>query len=133
MLTCLQLKRQHSAEPLGESAATRKSPHIRAEDSPGGTPQSANSTSANAGTPPESMSPKVSHGAADAIASPFKRHRASVHGLDNAVFGQLDANLNGQASANDFDAAAKKQDEQHEALSTPDVKVEVAMDSDEEL
>ncbi|KAK4570398.1 hypothetical protein LTR86_002478 [Recurvomyces mirabilis] len=129
----IKLKRQHSAEPLGESAATRKSPHIKAEDSPGGTPQSANSTSANAGTPPpEGMSSKVTNGTADAIASPFKRHRASMPGLDNAMFGQLDAKLNGQALTYEPNDAARKQEDQHGALSTPGVKVEVAMGSDDD-
>ena len=73
------------------SSSTRKSPHLKTEDSPGAaTPQSANSTSANPGTPPDNMSPLTVE-AADTIASPFKRHRASAAGLESSVFGQLGA------------------------------------------
>ncbi|EMC92700.1 hypothetical protein BAUCODRAFT_43770, partial [Baudoinia panamericana UAMH 10762] len=76
------LKRQHSAEPIGEPSSTRKSPHIKSEESPSaGTPQSVNSTSANAGTPPESLSPTHIEPVAESIASPYKRQRSSLPGL----------------------------------------------------
>ncbi|KAK5169553.1 uncharacterized protein LTR77_005529 [Saxophila tyrrhenica] len=88
----IKLKRQHSAEPLTESAVTRKSPYLKTDDSPSGTPQSVNSTQANAGTPPEGNSPAPPDSAI--IGSPFKRARASLPGLDSGMLGPLGSNSN---------------------------------------
>ncbi|KAK5117964.1 hypothetical protein LTR62_004008 [Meristemomyces frigidus] len=129
----IKLKRQHSAEPLGEPASIRKSPHIMAEDSPGGTPHSANSTSANAGTPPESMSPKNVNGLEDAIGSPFKKHRASMPGLDGAFFGGPDGAVSSQENRNGQTEALLKQEQQWQPHVPLEVKLDGAIQSDEEL
>ncbi|KXL49592.1 hypothetical protein M433DRAFT_7779 [Acidomyces richmondensis BFW] len=131
----IRLKRQHSSEPLAESLSTRKSPHLRTEDSPAGTPQSINSTSANAGTPPEGMSPNISADTSELIGSPFKRARSSVSDLGTKMFGPLGSNTNDAFPPTTSGLeAAKATGEQHGTVSTPDVKVEAAnMESDEEL
>merc|ERR1712029_34009 len=87
----IKLKRQHSAEPLGEPSATRKSPYLRhEEDSPAGTPASVKSTSANAGTPPDGSIPALrQESLLDTIGSPFKKHRASMPGLESGTFAPL--------------------------------------------
>jgi len=91
-LTASQLKRQASAEPLSEAAATRKSPHLNTADSPSAsTPQSVNSTSANAGTPPSDQATASIADPMSSISSPFKRHRASMQGMDGSLFAPLDA------------------------------------------
>ncbi|KAK4991238.1 hypothetical protein LTR50_001996 [Elasticomyces elasticus] len=87
----IKLKRQRSAEPLSTSSNPRKSPHVKASESPSvGTPQSANSVTANAGTPPASASPVLPNEVLDA-SSPFKRQRASMSGLDNNLLSALGA------------------------------------------
>lgn len=84
----LQLKRQHSAEPLSDASITRKSPHLSTTDSPStSTPQSVNSTFANAGTPPADDGTSTS--LLNSVASPYKRHRGSVSGLDTINFAPL--------------------------------------------
>lgn len=68
----------------------KKSPHVKTPDSPAaGTPQSIDSLAANVGTPAEAPSPKLGLEAAD-VGSPFKRHRASMPGLEANVFGAGD-------------------------------------------
>ncbi|KAK0363506.1 hypothetical protein LTR02_011445 [Friedmanniomyces endolithicus] len=136
----IKLKRQHSAEPLGEAAPIRKSPHIKSEESPrAGTPQSVNSTSANAGTPPEGMSPgHVGEPLSDIIGSPFKRHRSSMAGLGSGIFGPIGSNTNDSfPAAEAVDSLLEKQksgeEDQHHAVPTPEVKLEAKIDSDEEL
>lgn len=87
-----QLKRQHSAEPLSEANATRKSPHLKNSDSPtAGTPQSVNSLAANAGTPPPDEPLAIADAIKDTIGSPFKRQRSSLPGLDISTLSALDA------------------------------------------
>ena len=127
----LQLKRQHSAEPLSEPASNRKSPHLKSDDSPsGGTPQSINSTSANAGTPPEDTSPM--HGdQPEVIGSPFKRHRASMPGLDSGIMGPVGSNTNDVFPTSAL--AAGNKDDHTPAVSTPEFKLETGVESDEEL
>ncbi|WPH03035.1 Hypothetical protein R9X50_00590900 [Acrodontium crateriforme] len=119
----IKLKRQHSAEPLSESASVRKSPYIKGEESPSiGTPQSTNSTSGIAGTPPDHASP--SNGDQDSvIGSPFKRHRASMP--ENSLFGALGSAAAEPSSASD----TPKNDEQPSVVQPSTAK----MDSDEEL
>ena len=64
----------------------RKSPHVANTESPTvGTPQSAMSTAAAAGTPPDLPLTDNHDVHGIGIASPFKRQRASVEGLDAAV------------------------------------------------
>jgi hypothetical protein len=81
-LTHPQLKRQHSAEPLSQaqpSASTSASPHS-------GTPAPAEASSSG-----PSGSGNATHSSADAmttdesVASPFKKHRASLPGFDSDV------------------------------------------------
>ena len=92
----LQLKRQHSAEPLSDSSLTRKSPHLASADSPSvSTPRSVNSTSAIAGTPPaESKTSSSVSDALDGISSPYKRHRGSVNGLESMTYAPLGPGTN---------------------------------------
>ena len=129
-----QLKRQHSAEPLTEPTSVRKSPYLKTEESPsGGTPQSINSTSANAGTPPEGMSPMPGE-PPETVGSPFKRHRSSVPGgLNSGIFAPLGSNTNDAFLPSTSAADFKPPDEQQRAASTPEVKVKVKAESDEEL
>ncbi|TKA64743.1 hypothetical protein B0A55_10168 [Friedmanniomyces simplex] len=138
----IKLKRQHSAEPLGEASSTRKSPHIKSEDSPpAGTPQSVNSTSANAGTPPDNMSPgHVGEPLSDTIGSPFKRHRSSMPGLNSGIFGPIGSNTNEVFPPSQTvdsllkdEGEAEAEEQQHLASSTQEVKVEAKMEPDEEL
>ncbi|KAK4547757.1 hypothetical protein LTR36_000715 [Oleoguttula mirabilis] len=129
----IKLKRQHSAEPLGELSSARKSPHLKTDDSPAGTPQSVNSTSANAGTPPDGLSPMHGDDVVDTVASPFKRHRSSMPGLNSNIFGVLGSNTNDMFSPSTATSTPKKEEEPHLAASTPDAKAEGKADSDEEL
>ncbi|KAK4493873.1 hypothetical protein PRZ48_015058 [Zasmidium cellare] len=141
----IKLKRQHSADPVSDAAATRKSPHLKTEDTDIGTPQSVNSTSANAGTPPDGLSPaQIDSG--DVVSSPFKRHRSSMPGLASGVLG---SNTNDAfLPSTSFSPNTIKQEDtsqQPRAFSTPDIKREEAAppqttttmtkqeDSDEEL
>lgn len=89
-LTLHQLKRQHSAEPLSDISSARKSPHLKgpAESPTAGTPQSVNSLTANAGTPPPddlTMSSDVP----ETIGSPYKKQRPSLAGLDESALSSL--------------------------------------------
>lgn len=121
LLTTLQLKRQHSADPVGDTAATRKSPHLKSEETDIGTPQSVNSTSANAGTPPDGLSP-AQIDANDVVSSPFKRHRSSMPGLAGGVLG---SNTNDAfLPSTSFSNTPKVEDPQQRAASTPEVKLE---------
>jgi len=81
-----QLKRVHSSEAVAD---TRKSPHLTGTDSPTiGTPQSGNSTAATVGTPPEHT--KVEDQGLG-VASPYKKQRASMDGLDSTILTPLDS------------------------------------------
>ncbi|KAI7221170.1 hypothetical protein KC333_g1954 [Hortaea werneckii] len=131
----IKLKRQHSAEPLGEPSATRKSPYLRhEEDSPAGTPASVKSTSANAGTPPDGSLPSLrQEGLLDTIGSPFKKHRASMPGLGSGTFAPLGSTGPDAPFAPGPEAPdAKKAEEQHRAASTPEVKRNATAESDNE-
>ncbi|KAF2725097.1 hypothetical protein K431DRAFT_216792 [Polychaeton citri CBS 116435] len=127
----IKLKRQHSAEPIADGTATRKSPYLKTAESDTGTPQSMNSTSADAGTPPEAVSPKQSASQSEAVGSPFKRQRASLPNIDNSIFGTLDANVKATASNANLDDVQKR------AQSTPQAQrpadTSASQDSDEEL
>lgn len=110
-----QLKRQHSAEPLSDVPLTRKSPHLASADSPSAsTPQSVNSTSAIAGTPPaESKTSSSVADALDTVSSPYKRHRASMNGLDNITYAPLGPGTNdGFASSSTAGATQTPQPQQ---------------------
>ncbi|KAK5135263.1 hypothetical protein LTR08_005513 [Meristemomyces frigidus] len=130
----IKLKRQHSAEPLDEPSATRRSPQPKT-DSPGaGTPHSANSTSANAGTPPDAPTPVAGDDPADAIASPFKRHRSSMPGINHSIFGALGTHVSDAFSLPPVLSTPQKEDLQPPATSTAEVKSDVkTMSDDEEL
>ena len=116
---CVQLKRQHSFEPLSASTATRKSPA---------------STSPTAGsTPPkptifEALPPQLLSSTsfdptarAEVIGSPVKRARASVSGADDdslrqtSGFGDsgLSADIMGRIEQ---DRASKKEKDEEEEL-----------------
>ncbi|KAK3071785.1 hypothetical protein LTR53_008023 [Teratosphaeriaceae sp. CCFEE 6253] len=130
-------KIKHSTEPLGEGAVTRKSPHMKTEDSPGAaTPQSVNSTSANAGTPPDAMSPGHAEQLSDAIASPYKRHRSSVPWTSSGTFFppalNIDDSLPAAAASSSAttDPVVKKENESVPA--TSEDKAEPAVDEPEE-
>ena len=128
-----QLKRQHSAEPLSEPSSTRKSSYLKTEDSPsGGTPQSMNSTDANAGTPTEGMSPRHNSEPSETIGSPFKRQRASMAGLDSGIMGPIGSNTN-DVFPTSLSAASQSNESQPQAATTSEVKVESKTESDEEL
>ncbi|KAF2210594.1 hypothetical protein CERZMDRAFT_44896 [Cercospora zeae-maydis SCOH1-5] len=112
----IKLKRQHSADPVGDPSASRKSPHVKSEESTdAGTPQSVNSVAANAGTPPNGLAPPAMDGP-DVVASPFKRQRASMPGLNNGMF-TSEAGFLPSTSA-----SAPKDAERPKAKSTPEVK-----------
>lgn len=106
----------------------RKSPYLKTaaeESSPGGTPQSINSTSANAGTPPDGQSPM--HGdVPETVGSPFKRHRASMQGLGA---GMMIPPLESNGASDEFLPASALAP----GHSDEKVKVEPKVDSDEEL
>lgn len=132
-----QLKRQHSAEPLPDTSSMRKSPHLKTEESPSaGTPQSINSTSANAGTPPEGMSPMRSDTQESAIGSPFKRQRASIQGLDSGILSALSSSANDSYPSSAL-AAGHKDDSLYAGSTADEVKAmrqgHSGGDSDEEL
>lgn len=132
-LTPMQLKRQHSADAVAENP-TKKSPFLKTEDSPPiGTPQSVNSTAANAGTPPDGLSlPNAETG--DTGASPFKRQRGSESGVSGAAgFGSLDSSVNETILPPTSMADADANAHQPPAPSTSQVKQESKEDSDEEL
>ncbi|KAF2767562.1 hypothetical protein EJ03DRAFT_145183 [Teratosphaeria nubilosa] len=133
----IKLKRQHSAEPLPEPSTTRKSPHLKAEDSPSAdTPQTINSTSANAGTPPDGLSPAHLLDANEAVASPFKRHRSSMPGINSNVFSPLGSHLaEASSSAGPATETTKQVEQQQVATSTPEVNLQqlTTMEEDEEL
>ncbi|KAK3705476.1 hypothetical protein LTR37_013293 [Vermiconidia calcicola] len=129
----IKLKRQHSAEPLSEPSSTRKSSYLKTEDSPsGGTPQSMNSTDANAGTPTEGMSPRHNSEPSETIGSPFKRQRASMAGLDSGIMGPIGSNTN-DVFPTSLSAASQSNESQPQAATTSEVKVESKTESDEEL
>ena len=67
----------------------------------------------------------------EAIGSPFKRHRASMPGLDSSILGPIGSNSNDTYPPSTLAATAN--DEQRRASSTPEVKLEVKAESDEEL
>lgn len=82
-----QLKRAHSNDPVSDS---RKSPHLTTADSPPtGAPQSGISAAANAGSPPDIASTEPAASLSN-FASPFKKHRASIEGLDSNVLPTLE-------------------------------------------
>ncbi|KAF4550973.1 Hypothetical protein D9617_15g043270 [Elsinoe fawcettii] len=86
----IKLKRAHSSDPVND---TRKSPHLASADSPPlgtGTPQSGMSAIANAGSPPDVSSTDPVAPSMSAFASPFKKHRASIEGLENNVLPPLE-------------------------------------------
>ena len=119
---------------MNEAASARKSPHLKNEESPSaGTPQSVNSTSANAGTPPDGSTSLQDDQATDAIGSPFKRHRASMPGISSAMFTPLDSQVGDALPAPASAAPNVKTEEGQPAASTSDVKLDVKVESDEEL
>ncbi|EME77315.1 uncharacterized protein MYCFIDRAFT_158186 [Pseudocercospora fijiensis CIRAD86] len=96
-----------------------------------GTPQSVNSVAANAGTPPEGLTPLPVE-ISDAVASPFKRQRASLPGVSGSLFTSEAGFLPSSSLSN----PAIKPDDSQRAASTPDIKATTAAkqeDSDEEL
>lgn len=127
-----QLKRQHSAEPLSEAAATRKSPYLKNEESPNGTPRSANSTQAHAGTPPEAASPAPPE--SEIIGSPFKRARASLPGLESGMMGPLGSNTNDAFPATTFTSGPQNGQQPTAAAAAPDPssRAEVKMEEEDE-
>ena len=54
-----------------------------------GTPQSFNGGPTTSGTPPLDRKPFSTNGASEAVASPFKKQRASLPGLDGAMMSSL--------------------------------------------
>lgn len=93
------MKRQHSAEPLADVSSSRKSPYLKQSDSPSaGTPQSVNSLSANAGTPPADAATQVGLESSDVIGSPYKKQRPSLSGIDEPTFSSLDDGVTSPAS-----------------------------------
>ena len=92
-----------------------------------------NSTSANAGTPPDEPTPTVGEDATDAIASPYKRHRSSMSGLNSLVYGALESHV-GDAFSLPPVAASLEENHQPHVAPAPEVKADVkAMSDDEEL
>nr|POF13116.1 hypothetical protein CFP56_10264 [Quercus suber] len=122
----IKLKRQHSAEPVGGSANNRKAPFLQnGEMSSVSTPQSIDSTTADAGTPP-SQSPANGEPNLESISSPFKRHRSSV-AETTKLFPPLD---NGSTKDASQTPALGSQPEAEVPKSLPPVQT---ADPDEEL
>ncbi|KAM0719284.1 hypothetical protein Q7P37_005189 [Cladosporium fusiforme] len=120
----IKLKRQHSAEPVSEPSA-KKSPHTYTSDSPSaGTPQSANSTTATAGTPPLDGKPANSTtDSSEMVGSPFKKARPSLPGMDGAMMSAL----------NDVDPASNVAPQSHPNNNTENKQTNAEAMSDEEL
>ncbi|TKA70304.1 hypothetical protein B0A49_05390 [Cryomyces minteri] len=99
----IKLKRQHSAEPLnGASPTARKSPNLNASDSStNATPTSASSSTAIAPTPSGGVSASLPSDAPSEafVGSPYKKQRASMPGLDDALKQDLDRLLSRSTSA----------------------------------
>jgi hypothetical protein len=110
-------------------SAIRKSPHLKGEESPStGTPQSLSSNHASGGTPPEGLfAPHVE--TSEAVASPFKRQRASLPGINHTLF-SAEA---GFLPATSLTHPTGTDDHLPRASSTPEVKREIKEDEDEEL
>ena len=65
------------------------------------------------------------------IGSPFKRHRASMPGLDGGIMGVIGSNTNDVFPISAI--AAGHKDDHTPAASTPEVKLDAKLESDEEL
>lgn len=113
--------------------STRKSPHLKSSDEPetADTPQSINSTSAIAGTPPGATSPMLGNEPPETIGSPFKRHRASMAGLGNDIMGPVGSSAGDAYSLSSLADGPKV--EPVDGVSTLEVKPHAKADSDEEL
>jgi len=80
------------------------------------------------------MSPKIPADTSELIGSPFKRARSSVSDLNTKIFGPLGSNTNDAFPPTTSGVeATQAREEQQTAVSTSEVKVEVKMESDEEL
>ena len=67
----------------------------------------------------------------DIIGSPFKRQRASMAGLDSGILGPIGSNTNDVFPMSAL--AAGQKDDHTPAVSTPEVKLDARVESDEEL
>ena len=70
-------------------------------------------------------------GTPEIIGSPFKRHRASMPGLDSGILGAIGSNTNDVFPASAL--ASGHKDDHTPAASTPEVKLDATVESDEEL
>lgn len=114
-----------------DTSVTRKSPHLKSEDSVGGdTPKSINSTTANAGTPPDGMSPMPGE-PPEIVGSPFKRHRASIQDISGTIMGPIGSNTNDVFPPSVLAGGHSNNDTP--SSTAPEVKLEAKADSDEEL
>lgn len=108
---------------MSEGSA-KKSPHMYTSDTPGaGTPQSANSTTATAGTPPLDGLPSNNVDASEAVGSPFKKQRPSLPGLDSALM----------AATNDATPATATEPQPQAVDAPTDQQTKATMEEDEEL
>ena len=115
----VQLKRQHSAEPLNRTAEPT---NRGASGSPiSGTPVSSSEATTDASTTVKSSIPDL--GTESGVGSPFKKQRASLPGFDEGVRRSLGATL----------ANAQKEPGNSESnVPTPSI-VETKMEEDDEL
>lgn len=67
----------------------------------------------------------------EVIGSPFKRHRASMAGIDSGIMGAIGSNTNDVFPLSALAGGSK--DDHTPAASTPEVKVDARVESDEEL
>lgn len=111
-LTVQQLKRQHSAEPLARGPPAGES----SSGSPvSGTPAPGNSAAEG------SSSTSATADAETSVASPFKKHRASLPGFDESVRKSLGQALLGQKERGNSEGTI------------PTTTIESKMEEDEEL
>jgi hypothetical protein len=99
MLTILQLKRQHSAEPLNQTGSPVKQGSGSGSPISGAPLSNTNDTSSGIFDAPSTKAAKSSLpsdlGAEGTIGSPFKKQRASLPGFEEGVRRSLGAELLG--------------------------------------
>ena len=105
---------------------------MKSQETPNsGTPQSTESTTANAGTPAEQPSPSLNADAVAAdVASPFKKQRASMSGIDSGILSTLETT--GKLQATPAASSLSHNAAIATPLSAPSQNA-VADDDDEEL
>ncbi|KAF2153759.1 hypothetical protein K461DRAFT_223472 [Myriangium duriaei CBS 260.36] len=128
----IKLKRVHSSDPVTD---TRKSPHLKTTDSPPAGP-SAMSTAGTPNAPKFSnvMESTPPNGSSGGVASPFKKHRPSLDGIDSITLPPMSTPAANTAATSATDATnSKGQVAPPAALPPAPPAVSGAVDEDEEL